>query len=180
VLDVGIDGQGVRLCGCNELVTEIGEGLASLWHDLLREGLNDVREVRLSVLVMVADSDARGQRAPVGVTRAQRSRHLGRQLVELRGLDAVDNTRKDLLREDVGVHTEASGCLANPLENLIKGDGLRVTVALDNLHTIGVHGLLCLLKTAGAGAILLALMSATLREVLALTAGPALFALRTI
>jgi hypothetical protein len=71
--------------------------------------------------------------------RAKRCRHLCSQLVEVRCLDSIHNTREDLLGKNIRIYSKSPRGLANSLQNLIEGYIYTLTVALENLHTIG-HG----------------------------------------
>ena len=103
---------------------------------LVIEGLYDGREEGLGVLLVVRDGDAGGESAPVGVGSAERGGCLGGQFVEFARFNSVDNTRKNLLGEGVGVHSKALRCLANPFENLIERHRLKRAVTFLDSHTI--------------------------------------------
>ena len=119
MLDIGVNVVRVGVGNVGELFGDVGEGRTRPVL-LVREGLDDLREEGLGILLVIGDGDTGGERPPVHVRRTEGGGHLGGQLVQFACFDSVDNTREDLLGEGVGIDHEPLGRLSDSLQNLIK------------------------------------------------------------
>ena len=82
----------------------VTDGLICLRLHLGGQQLDNLREVNECVLVVIADGNTRGKDRVVGVKSTETRRELCRELVKFARLYTVDDLRKHLLSESIGIY----------------------------------------------------------------------------
>jgi len=135
---------------------------ARLGVDIAVQVLDDLAERGLGLLLQVGDGNARGEDGIVGVVGRAVGSSFGRQVVELHGRDAIEDTRDDLFffangslkgvprRRKNRTHLHGNLCgvdkalvqaLAKVCDaggDLVESDALAASVSFDDVHSLWV------------------------------------------
>ncbi len=153
-----VDDGAVQRIGvlADDLVHVLGDEaglLAGLGVHVVVEVLHGLAEGLLGVLVQVADGDAAGELGIVRVLHRHGGGHLGGEVVELGGGDAIVDAVDHLHGDHGGIHhgVQSIAQLLHPGGDLVELHCLPAAVALDDVHVLSM-GLVLVDRPASAPA----------------------------